>query len=114
MRLVVLKFDRFKYFSPEQPLNKYDISVTFEVSKNDKSIDINLEQYTNAPSIVWSEEVFIFPKDIFSKSKQNLNILYIEVILEASNLDKSTSIKFFNSLNKFSNVFNWELNIRII
>ena len=84
----------------EQPLNINDIVLTLEVSKFDISIEVNLDKPLNNAYIFSTEEVFIFPNFIFSKSLQSQNILHIVLTLEESKFDKSISV----ILDKVSNI----------
>ena len=52
---------------------------TLEVSKLDKLRKTNLEQPLNIALMVVTEDVFMFPKVIFSKFKQYKNIQYMVV-----------------------------------
>ena len=55
-------------------MNILYIVVTLEVSKFDISAEVNDEQFWNKESISITEEVFIFPKLIFSNFEQSENI----------------------------------------
>ena len=67
-----------------QLINIKLISLTLEVLNFDKSIDINFEHPQNKFFIFSIEEVFIFPKLIFSKFLQSLNIIPKVLTWEAS------------------------------
>ena len=73
--------------------------VTFEVSKFDKSIDVNLEHPWNNPAIFSSETVFIFPNLTFSKFEQPSKIYSIFSTFEISKLDKSIEVNLLQPWN---------------
>ena len=100
LTLEVLKLDKSKYLKFVQPENIDDISETWEVSKIDKFIDFNLEQSLNKWFKFWREEVFIFPKLIFSKLEQPQNISFILTTLEVLKSDKSIDFNLMQFLNK--------------
>ena len=74
-------------------MNTPYIVVDLDLLKLDKSIEVNLEHPLNNALIFTRDEVSIFPKITFSKLEQELNNPCIVSTLEASKLDKSTSIK---------------------
>ena len=59
-------------------------------------------------------DVFIFPKSIFFKCLQSLNIDFIVVTYEKSKLDKSISIILLKPKNIFSQEFILSLKLKII
>ena len=98
---LVLKFDKSKYFKPVELVNIYWKVVTLEVLKLDKLIEVNLGQLLNADLILVTDEVFIFPKFMFSKFEQLRNIDCIDDILDVSNVDKSIELIFELWSNKW-------------
>ena len=72
------------------PLNKLLISVTDDVSKNDKSSDLNWLQSENISPILLIEVVWKFVKIISLIEVHCLNIWYVLFNIEEFKWDKST------------------------
>ena len=72
----------------------WEIFLTLDVSKLDKSIEVIFEQLLNKDLIFWTDEVFIFPKFIVSKFEHRWNIAYMLITFDVSNEDKSIEFIF--------------------
>ena len=92
LNLLLLNVLRFRNFNEELPSNILAIYVTFDISKLDKSNEVNPKQPENIFSEFSSEDVSKFPKFIDVNFSHSSNIEFIYFISDVSKFKKSISV----------------------
>ena len=96
--LEVSKFDKSKDVSPQLE-NIYDMFVTFDVLKFERTNFVSPHASVNIPLIVWTFEVSKVDKSKLVNEEQFANIMFIRVTFEVSKLETSKFVRFSQSEN---------------